>query len=114
MLRFFLQRGVAFTEQLWLRRGIATSIPALRTLAASEGNDAGDKIYELRTYAVQPSKFSEFLRHTEEYYHLRTAHSKLIGYWTTKLGGENEVVHLWEYGEEFYSEHLIIKLLRLL
>ncbi len=29
---------------------------------------------------------------------LRTAHSKLIGYWNTDLGGVNEVVHIWEYG----------------
>ncbi len=34
-----------------------------------------------------------------EWYMLRTAHSKLIGYWSTDLGGVNEVVHIWEYGE---------------
>lgn len=34
----------------------------------------------------------------QEGYVLRTAHSKLIGYWNTDLGGVNEVVHIWEYG----------------
>ena len=56
------------------------------------------KLYELRTYAIQPAKFGEFLKLSAEHFHLRTAHSKLIGYWTTELGGLNEVVHLWEYG----------------
>ena len=28
---------------------------------------------------------------------MRTAHSPLLGYWTTELGGLNEVVHIWGY-----------------
>jgi hypothetical protein len=35
---------------------------------------------------------------TNEHIHLRTAHSKLMGYWTTEYGGLNEVTHLWQYG----------------
>lgn len=65
---------------------------------------AKEKIYELRTYAVQPSRFVEFLKLTEEQIHLRIAHSKLIGYWSTEIGGLNEVVHIWEYGN--YSRPL--------
>jgi len=34
---------------------------------------------------------------TKEKYHLRTAHSELMGYWTAECGGLNQVVHLWYY-----------------
>jgi hypothetical protein len=56
------------------------------------------KIYELRTYAIRPDKFGEYLKVMEENIGLRTAHSKLVGFWITDLGGINEVNHLWEYG----------------
>lgn len=65
----------------------------LSSIAATEG-----KIYELRMYSIQPSRFVEFIKLTEQRIHLRTAHSKLIGYWTSELGGLNEAVHIWEYG----------------
>ena len=61
--------------------------------------DSKNKFYELRIYSIQPSKFGEFIKLTNENLHLRLAHSRLIGYWTTELGGLNEVVHLWEYGK---------------
>lgn len=64
----------------------------------SNGAHAQSKMYELRTYAVNPANFGEFLKLTSEKFHLRTAHSRLIGYWATELGGVNEVVHIWEYG----------------
>ena len=35
----------------------------------------------------------------QEKFHLRTQHSVLLGYWTSELGGLNQVVHLWQYGE---------------
>ena len=56
-----------------------------------------EKIYEFRTYTAHPEHFPEFLKLTNEKIHMRTAHSKLLGYWTTEIGGQNEVVHLWEY-----------------
>ena len=43
----------------------------------------------------------EYLTLTAEKFHLRTAHSILHGYWTVELGGVNQVVHLWEYGNTF-------------
>ena len=49
-------------------------------------------------YHVKPESFSEFLKLTNEKIHLRTNYSKLVGYWSTELGGLNEVVHIWEYG----------------
>lgn len=57
------------------------------------------KIYELRTYTFHPKNTKECLKITEESFHLRTNHSKLIGYWITELGGANEVVHVWEYDD---------------
>ena len=56
------------------------------------------KVYELRTYAIWPHHVKNFLNLTSEEFHLRTSQSKLIGYWTSELGGLNEVVHIWEYG----------------
>merc|ERR1711991_408741 len=38
-----------------------------------------------------------FIAATNEHIHLRTAHSKLNFYGVTELGGQNEVVHIWEY-----------------
>jgi len=56
------------------------------------------KVYELRTYSLVPQKVGEFMKLSNEKFHLRTQHSVLLGYWTTELGGLNQVVHLWEYG----------------
>ena len=41
----------------------------------------------------------EFIQKTNEHIHLRTAHSKLMGYWMTEYGGLNEVTHIWQYGK---------------
>ncbi|EDV22555.1 uncharacterized protein TRIADDRAFT_58894 [Trichoplax adhaerens] len=60
-------------------------------------NCNAQKMYELRTYSIQPAEFGNFLKLTQEQFHLRTAHSKLLGYWTSELGGLNQVVHIWEY-----------------
>ena len=36
---------------------------------------------------------------THEYIHLKSdSNSKLNGYWTSDIGGVNEVTHIWEYG----------------
>lgn len=45
----------------------------------------------------------EYLDLTAKEFHLRTAHSKLVGFWTSEIGGLNEVVHLWEYGGSRYN-----------
>lgn len=45
---------------------------------------------------------AEFLQLTNEYIHLKSdANSKLNGYWTSDIGGVNEVTHIWEYGNFF-------------
>ena len=87
-----------------VRRQALVSQPVLRKSLASFATSVGGgeggskKLYELRTYTIQPARYAEFLKLTNEQLHIRMAHSKLIGYWTTELGGLNEVVHIWEYG----------------
>lgn len=55
-------------------------------------------IHELRTYTIEPSKFSDFLALSGEVgIKLRTKHSKLVGYWATEMGQLNQAIHLWEY-----------------
>ncbi|XP_052817824.1 protein NipSnap homolog 3A-like isoform X2 [Mya arenaria] len=64
----------------------------------SSAVSSNEKIYELRTYVVNPRDQRQFLDLSKEWMHLRTAHSKLIGYWTNELGsGINDMVHIWEY-----------------
>ena len=42
--------------------------------------------------------------------HLRTKHSKLIGYWISEIGGGiHEVIHIWEYGEFNLFIHEFLK-----
>ena len=48
-------------------------------------------------YHVNPGQYRDFIGATNKHIHLRTAHSPLLGYWATDLGGINEVVHIWEY-----------------
>ena len=91
-------------SSLRLFRGVrqrAVHSASLSTTAAHRaeaGTNDDKKIYELRTYAIRPDKFGEYMKLMEENIGLRTAHSKLVGFWITDLGGINEVNHLWEYG----------------
>ncbi|XP_065561838.1 protein NipSnap homolog 3A-like isoform X2 [Artemia franciscana] len=72
----------------------STSIYDLMKSAAQQ---VMSKVYELRTYKIYPHYYKQFLGLTQEHLYLRTAHSKLLGYWTSELGGLNEVFHIWEY-----------------
>ncbi|XP_045608885.1 protein NipSnap homolog 3A isoform X2 [Procambarus clarkii] len=83
---------------------LRTSLLASRNLTTSCCHQLDNRVkatqntlYELRTYTLYPEKMREFLTLTEEHLHLRTAHSKLLGYWTSEIGGLNQVVHIWEY-----------------
>lgn len=71
-----------------------------------------EKVYELRTYSIKPQHVKDFLTLTSEEFHLRTSQSKLIGYWTSELGGLNEVVHLWEYGKSLHLHTSFIALMQ--
>lgn len=46
-----------------------------------------------------PCIAAEFMQLTNDYIHLKAdSNSKLNGYWTSDIGGLNEVTHIWEYG----------------
>ncbi|XP_034996868.1 protein NipSnap homolog 3B isoform X2 [Zootoca vivipara] len=53
--------------------------------------------YEFRTYTVKPDKMKDFLELTSKNIHLRTAHSQMVGYWTSEFGGLNKAFHIWKY-----------------
>jgi hypothetical protein len=89
-----------------LREKVASGSPASISTAAlqlqklAEDDDAvNKKIFEFRTYAIHPDKFGECMKIIESNIHIRTAHSKLVGFWITEMGGINEVHHLWEFGK---------------
>lgn len=75
----------------------AKAILPLSRLAHSSSDDPKQKIHELRIYSINPQNIRDFLTLTSEEFHLRTSHSKLVGYWTSEIGGLNQVVHIWEY-----------------
>ena len=87
-----------------LFRGVSRKAVFSASLSTSPATHKGDggsenkKIYEFRTYAIRPDKMGEYMKIMEENIQLRTAHSKMLGFWMTDLGGINEVNHLWEYG----------------
>ena len=56
---------------------------------ASEITGRPQKAYEIRTYTLNPNDYPAFLALTNEKIHMRLKHSKLLGYWTTELGGIN-------------------------
>ena len=78
-----------------LRKSVASFVTSV---GGGGGGSAGGKIYEMRTYFIEPARYTEYLKLANEYLHIRMAYSRLIGYWTTELGGLNEVITIWEYG----------------
>lgn len=81
------------------------SIPPLNSAARDTDIDGlylakeAQKIYEIRTYKVKPKYFKEYIKFTEDHFHLRIKHSKLFGFWSSELGSLNEVTHIWEYDD---------------
>jgi hypothetical protein len=59
----------------------------------------GDVIVDLRTYTMVPGRLKAFLALYEaEALPIQLRHlGKLIGYFTTEIGTQNQVVHLWGY-----------------
>lgn len=55
-------------------------------------------IHELRQYDFSVVHAAQFRKLTEDLLHLRTKHSRLIGYYLCELGGLNKAFHIWEYG----------------
>ncbi|KAK4291084.1 hypothetical protein Pmani_036065 [Petrolisthes manimaculis] len=79
------------------RRNISTNHSPSQQSANSASVHQKQPVYELRTYTVYPDKVRDYLKLTADLFHLRTAHSKPLGFWTTEIGGLNQVVHIWEY-----------------
>ena len=49
----------------------------------------------------------DFMKLTRYYIHLKSdSNSKLKGYWTSEIGGLNEVTHIWEYGNNYLISSL--------
>ena len=49
----------------------------------------------------------DFMKLTRDYIHLKSdSNSKLKGYWTSEIGGLNEVTHIWEYGNNYLISSL--------
>ncbi|XP_060080675.1 protein NipSnap homolog 3A-like [Ylistrum balloti] len=98
---------MAMQSQVFIR-GICRSVRNLQTPfchqlpgklsrhSSSTSNGLG-KLYELRVYQIWPKDMKPFIELSKEWIHLRTAHSPLIGYWVSEIGGINDVVHIWEY-----------------
>jgi hypothetical protein len=62
-------------------------------------------LYELRMYSVVPGKVGELLTLVEnEGLPIIKEYSKLVGWWSTKVGPLNHVVHLWEYQDAGHRE----------
>ena len=46
---------------------------------------------------------------TYDYIHLKAdSNSKLNGYWTSDIGGLNEITHIWEYGNFLFSHKSLV------
>ena len=69
---------------------------------------------ELRTYSLKPSHFPAYMKLSQEKFHLRTAHSKLNGFWVHDLGGLNKVRHLPSALTVIYPQILQTEMRRLL
>ncbi|XP_055950459.1 protein NipSnap homolog 3A-like [Argiope bruennichi] len=88
----------------WNSQNRNLSVPPLHTphkITDVDGlnlsNKESQKIFEIRTYTVRPKDYKEYIKFTEDNFHLRIKHSKLFGFWITELGGLNEIIHIWEY-----------------
>lgn len=95
LLRLASNVGANIAFQRTGIRNLTTS--GIRYCSSNGDAAAAGKVYELRTYSVYPQKMREYLNLTAEEFHLRTAHSVLLGFWTAEIGGLNQVVHIWEY-----------------
>ena len=54
-------------------------------------------IYELRTYSALPGAIGGWAAGFKRSLAQRETHSKLVGLWTTEVGGLNAAKHLWVY-----------------
>jgi len=102
-----LRRGLA-QDEAWAREYVPKIMPLLLTqqntiLYADERvpfappDDGGRHVYELRSYRTQPGKTKAWLDHFVVGLEARQKYSKIVGLWSSDVGGLNQVVHLWAY-----------------
>lgn len=88
--------AVRTTHKLQPYIGLLTTCHKQRI--STTGQKQSEKIYEFRKYQINPKDVKPFMALSSEWMHVRTGHSKLIGYWVSEVGGGiNDMVHIWEY-----------------
>lgn len=97
MMRTMAGLGRCRVERLARGNLVGISSVCSRHLTDDSRIKASPKVYELRTYHVKPKCFADFVKLTRDNIHLRTAHSKICGYWLSELGGLNQAIHICEY-----------------
>eukprot|EP01095_Lingulamoeba_sp_RSL-Kostka_P016587 TRINITY_DN8161_c3_g1_i1.p1 TRINITY_DN8161_c3_g1~~TRINITY_DN8161_c3_g1_i1.p1 ORF type:complete len:228 (+),score=63.45 TRINITY_DN8161_c3_g1_i1:90-773(+) len=78
-------------------KNVNPSMNKINSYLFSSTSKQNDEIIEYRTYTVHPEHFPNFIAMTNKEIHNRTKYSKLLGYFMTEIGGQNEVVHFWSY-----------------
>jgi hypothetical protein len=56
-------------------------------------------VYELRLYRGRDGRLPNWLKDFKEVLPEREKHSKIVGLWTTEIGGLNTAAHLWVYDD---------------
>jgi hypothetical protein len=56
-----------------------------------------DQVFELRRIRIRPGLVDSFLEKTSKFLQIRERYVKLLGYWTTSVGDQNETYQLWRY-----------------
>jgi len=92
-----LCRGLTRVNSNKLKQFWQTSTSVSQPFCSASQSGDSSKVYELRIYDFKPEAFADFVQLSKENFHLRTKHSKLVGYWMTEFGGASQVVHIWEY-----------------
>ncbi|XP_044156706.1 protein NipSnap homolog 3A-like [Bufo gargarizans] len=93
-LRTLLLKGKLPVSSVW-SEGTRSTLAKATFATGPRQNDT--TLYEFRTYSIKPSMMNAFMQLSKENFHLRTAHSELVGFWTYELGGLNKVFHIWKY-----------------
>lgn len=64
-------------------------------------------IVEQRTYTLQPSTVPKYLNQYEkEGYAIQKEHlANLVGYFSTEIGPQNQITHMWAYNDLADREH---------
>ncbi|XP_005109351.1 protein NipSnap homolog 3B [Aplysia californica] len=98
-----LQRAVGAARAVYHGQAAAIVPPAAslngqKCFSSSNESPTPNPIYELRVYRTQMVDFKPVVAAFEQFIHLRTNHSELMGFWTAEIGESiHELVHIWKY-----------------